>query len=185
MLISNSFSLIYDTISTITPFDHIEKKQKRETLEWIQSGVQVYRTSEANIPQKHLVSYFVLLDQLERKILLVDHIKAQLWLPPGGHVERDEDPLETVKRECLEELQVEASFIQEKPLFLTVTDTVGNTAPHTDVSLWYLLEGSQKNCYRFDTREFHKIKWFSFDQIPYSQSDPNLKRFMQKISYLK
>ena len=36
-------------------------------------------------------------------VLLHLHPKIHLWLPPGGHVELNEDPIETVKREILEE----------------------------------------------------------------------------------
>ena len=40
----------------------------------------------------------------------MDHKKAELWLPSGGHVEIDEDPTDTVTRECMEELSVAADF---------------------------------------------------------------------------
>jgi 8-oxo-dGTP diphosphatase len=43
----------------------------------------------------------VLRDQYGR-ILLVDHVNAGLWLPPGGHVEPDEDPEVTARREARE-----------------------------------------------------------------------------------
>ncbi|WP_198139660.1 NUDIX domain-containing protein [Candidatus Orientia mediorientalis] len=43
-------------------------------------------------------------------MLLVDHKKALLWLPSGGHVEIAEDPKTTIERECLEELNVTADF---------------------------------------------------------------------------
>ena len=39
-------------------------------------------------------------------VLLVNHINAGLWLPPGGHVEPDEHPAQTASREALEELGI-------------------------------------------------------------------------------
>ena len=41
--------------------------------------------------------------------LLHWHHRVQAWLPPGGHIEPNEDPVQAVKREVLEEagLQVE------------------------------------------------------------------------------
>ena len=35
--------------------------------------------------------------------LLHWHRKVGLWLPPGGHIEPDEDPIEAARREALEE----------------------------------------------------------------------------------
>lgn len=39
----------------------------------------------------------------DSKLLLIDHDKYGIWLPPGGHVEERETPDETAKRETLEE----------------------------------------------------------------------------------
>ena len=38
------------------------------------------------------------------KVLLRMHNKYGLWLPPGGHIELDEDPAEAVVREAKEEV---------------------------------------------------------------------------------
>lgn len=116
---------IYTIVSAIKPLDKLEEQHISETLAWIASGEQIFRIQKPDIPNKHLVSYFILLDEAASKILLVDHKKAQLWLPAGGHVEINEDPKTTVKRECLEELGVFADFWHEDPLFITSTKTVG------------------------------------------------------------
>lgn len=76
-------------------------------------------------------------------VLLVDHINAGLWLPPGGHVEPGETPAQTVMRAVQEELGMTADFLTPQPVFLTVTDTVGLTAGHTDVSLWFVYMGTR------------------------------------------
>lgn len=33
------------------------------------------------------------------KVLLIHHKKLNLWLPPGGHIEKNETPDDAVKRE--------------------------------------------------------------------------------------
>jgi 8-oxo-dGTP pyrophosphatase MutT (NUDIX family) len=111
----------------------------------------------------------------------VDHKKAGLWLPTGGRVEIDEDPKETARRECLEELQCQAEFYVEDPIFITSTLTVGLTAGHTDVSLWYVLKGNHHDTYEFDQQEFKSIRWFALDEIPYEKSDPHMKRLVNKL----
>lgn len=176
---------VFQIISHIQPFDELEKKDQAETLAWINSGVPIFRIKKPDIPNKHLVAYFVLWDKESEKILLVDHKQAGLWLPTGGHVEIDEHPRETVLRECMEELNYQAEFYVDHPIFLTSTLTVGMTAGHTDVSLWYILKGDHQNEYAFDKREFKDIRWFALNEIPYHLSDPHMRRFVQKLQIIK
>jgi 8-oxo-dGTP pyrophosphatase MutT (NUDIX family) len=174
-------SVIANIVAAIYPFDDLEHQHIQETLSWIESGNPLFRLEKPNIPPKHLVSYFILLDEEARKVLLVDHRQAQLWLPSGGHVEVGEHPREAVVRECFEELGTEAEFWSEDPVFLTSTVTVGLTAGHTDVSLWYVLKGDHHATYSFDGQEFASLKWFHFDEIPYARSDPHMRRFIHKL----
>jgi len=50
----------------------------------------------------------------EGKILLHRHRKLGMWLPPGGHIERDELPDEAAVREVLEETGVEVELVGER-----------------------------------------------------------------------
>lgn len=40
-----------------------------------------------------------------------------IWLPPGGHIEPDEDPMQAVFREVLEETGLEAEIVSGGPAF--------------------------------------------------------------------
>lgn len=182
MTLRNEISQIIDRLR---PGDAIEQADQTYVQEWIKSGREIFRREKPASPPIHLVSYFVPIDIEEGKILLVHHKKANLWLPPGGHVEWNEHPKETVAREMQEELCTEAVLILEDPLFLTVTETVNNISPHTDVSLWYLVEGCAEEEYAFDASEFYDIKWFSFDAVPQSQVEPHLCRFLIKLAGLE
>ena len=173
--------LICDIVSNIKPFDDIEKHHKEDILAWIISGVPLFRSGAADLPDKHLVSYCILFDEDKAKILLTDHKKAGLWLPTGGHVDPDENPADAAKRECFEEVHINADFWHDEPVFLSVSPIVGNVAKHIDVALWYVLKGhSQKECI-FNEREFYSICWFGFDDILYEKSDPHMQRFISKL----
>lgn len=176
---------IKETLNSITAFDATEEKHLHFTKEWIDSGAGIFRLSKPATPDPHLVAYFLLLDPMQQTVLLVDHKKAGLWLPPGGHVEPNEHPKETVKRELMEELGVQAVFRLRDPFFLTVTKTAGpTTEQHTDVSVWYLLDGSVNTPYRFDEGEFSEIRWFPPTDIPYASSDPHMQRCIKKLKAL-
>ena len=170
---------IYNEIQAIVPLDNLEIQHQTEVLTWIASGAELCRKEKPATPPKHLVSYFVLVD--DEHILLVNHKKAQLWLPTGGHVEVNEHPQTTVIREAKEELNITANFLFDYPLFLTSTQTVGTTTRHTDVSLWYVLKSNKSEDFVFDKDEFESIHWFHRDAIPYTKSDPHMKRFIEKL----
>ena len=47
--------------------------------------------------------------------LLHWHKKLQIWLPPGGHIDADEDPIQAVVREVLEETGIAAEVVPHAP----------------------------------------------------------------------
>jgi 8-oxo-dGTP pyrophosphatase MutT (NUDIX family) len=169
-------------IRAIRPWDELEENHKSDALKWISSDQAIFRIKGPDIPNKHLVSYFLIVDPTHRKILLTEHKNAGLWLPTGGHIEINEHPAETVKRECMEEVGIPANFLFKEPFFITQLVTVGLTAGHTDVSLWYVLKADSREELSFDREEFHSIQWFSYDSIPFEKADPHLKRVMEKLS---
>lgn len=173
---------IREEMSSITPFDSTEKDVLSEVLDWLDSGLELFRIEKPATPPKHLVSYFLLVDGDD--ILLVDHIKSGLWLPSGGHVEPGEHPRTTVEREIVEELGIKADFLFQKPQFVTATTTVGQTPGHIDVSLWYLVRGDRSKQLEFDRDEFTEVRWFSRDEVPYERTEPELGRFLTKLGEL-
>lgn len=76
---------------------------------------------------------------------------------------------------------MEAEELLDGPLFLTITETVGRTAGHTDVSLWYVLKGSRFEHLDFDRKEFYGVRWFHRDAVPLERADPELGRFLKKL----
>lgn len=168
-------------VKGIEPHDSIEKEHIQFVLKWIASGAPLYRVEKPATPPTHLVSYCVKIDPQTRKILLTEHLKSGLWLPTGGHIEPEEHPHNAAIREMHEEISGNHALLKEDPFFITVTETVGSTKGHTDVSLWYLFKGQKDEPLSFDESEFKSVKWFDFDQVPFDQADPNLQRFLAKL----
>ncbi len=48
-------------------------------------------------------------------VLLHWHRKIGAWLPPGGHVEENEDPVQAVRREALEETGIHVEVVPARP----------------------------------------------------------------------
>jgi 8-oxo-dGTP diphosphatase len=171
-------SAIRSEVAAIRPLDALEASHQGDALLGIDSGAELCRLAKPATPPKHLVSYFAVV--ADDQILLVDHRAAQLWLPTGGHVEPGEHPRQTVLRELREELGVVPQGEIGEPLMITCTTTVGLTAGHTDVSLWYVVKCSTEQQLHYDAGEFAAVKWFHRDDIPYARTDPHMKRFLSK-----
>ncbi len=172
-------SAIRQEVELIRPQDDLEHETKRDVLAWIDSGAELCRLAKPATPPKHLIAYFVVTDG--DHVLLVDHINAELWLPTGGHVDPGEHPRDTALREAQEELSLDGEFLREGPIFVTITETVGKTAGHTDVSLWYVLRGDRSSNLVFDASEFHDAKWYHKDDVPLGRTDKHMSRFLHKL----
>ncbi|WP_067503615.1 NUDIX domain-containing protein [Actinoplanes sp. TFC3] len=176
--------LLHSTIAALQPHDELEAAHLSDTLAWLETTDDVYRRAKPATPPRHLVSYVVPADPQTGDVLLVDHRNARLWLPPGGHVEPGENPALAARRELAEELSVDASFTQ--PLFLTVTQTVGVDARHTDVGLWYLVELSRDTPLTVDEGEFADVRWWNRSELAAADParfDPHLGRFLEKLNW--
>ena len=186
---------VRDLVAALTPVDELERVHRSQVLDWLAGTDDVYRRVKPATPPQHLVSYVLPVDRADGSVLLVDHINAGLWLPPGGHVEPGEDPAVTAVRELEEELGLRGT--PEGPLFLTVTRTVGIDAGHTDVSLWFVVP-----CDRYAvpavtdaapaltgsatplTPEFNAVRWWTRAELATADParfDPHLFRFLAKL----
>lgn len=172
---------IRQTLARIEPWDEVERRAIADTLAWIDSGVEICRLQKPATPPKHLISYALVVDFENDALLLVDHRKSKLWLPAGGHLDPGESPAACAKRELQEELRIEWEPLSDTPFFLSIAETVEQPVVHTDVALWYLFWGECGQQFDYDQREFFGIKWFSMRSIPYSHTDRNMERAVQKL----
>lgn len=184
----SAVAVVHDLVSALDPGDDLEARHRAETLTWLRGTDDVFRRVKPASPPKHLVSYVVPVDPADGSLLLVDHVNAKLWLPPGGHVEPDEHPAETARREAHEELGVEGEGLAEAPTFLTVTRTVGIDSGHVDVSLWFTLALGRSRALVPDKGEFRAVRWWSAAELAAADParfDPHLGRFVAKLGVNK
>ena len=173
----------HSLIQDIVPHDEKEETDRSDALAWVASDAPLYRIQKPDVPPKHIVSYFAIFHPETNKILLQDHLLAHLWLPAGGHVEPDEDPADTVRREIIEELGIEADFLHDKPQFITVTKTQ-EQGEHTDVSLWYVVKSDPQAKLTIEPGKFADVRWWDVDEVlasPIELFDPELHRFLNKL----
>jgi 8-oxo-dGTP pyrophosphatase MutT (NUDIX family) len=169
----------------IVPADGREAADRDATLRWIDSGAPLFRIAKPATPDRHLCAYSGLVDDTRGTVLLVDHVKAGLWLPPGGHVDDGEDPRDTALREAEEELGVDARFhprFGAEPVLLSVSRTRGADS-HTDVTFWFVLDGREDMPVVVDAREARQVRWFPLSEpAPPGRADPRMDAFRRKVS---
>jgi len=90
-------------------------------------------------PLDHFCVMIVPFDKKSRKVFLGHHKKADDWIPPGGHIERNETPIESAIREAKEELDITLS---DKDLELFTLDCLDVSGPKKICKMhwhiWYL-----------------------------------------------
>jgi 8-oxo-dGTP diphosphatase len=185
-LMRSSVAAVHRLVAALEPWDDLEAQHQAETLRWLEDTDDVFRRSKPATPDPHLVTYVVMVDPDDGSSVLVDHISASLWLPPGGHVEPDEHPADTARRELHEELGVDPALLRQlkTPTFLTVTQTVGPQPAHTDVSLWFVVPGHRNRTLQPDLGEFRSARWWTPAEVlgqPSSRFDPHYGRFASKV----
>lgn len=175
-------------VEELAPTDALGATDREQALAWLRSTDDVFRRARPRTPSPHLVSAFVLVDREQGRLLLCHHRLAGMWLPTGGHVEPGEHPLATVRREVVEELGVPYApdpVLGEAPFLLAMAATVG--APetrHVDATLWYALEGRVGQPLTPDDREFHRVAWWSAEELTRAGDvpvDPHLSRAVDAL----
>ncbi|MBX9923321.1 MAG: NUDIX domain-containing protein [Rhabdochlamydiaceae bacterium] len=112
----------------------------------------------------------------EQKVLLLLHPKLKKWLPPGGHLEKDETPAEGAKREVLEETGLEIEWILQENVwidrwnaksierpYLCLLENIpehGQTPAHQHIDCIYL--GKPSGGKLISSPE---IRWFSLEEV--------------------
>lgn len=126
-------------------------------------NTQKYLTkSEGNTT--HLGTFFLPINKKTKSIYLVDHIKAGIWIPPGGHIEKDELPISTIRREFKEELNHQLTKEEIKLFNLSVTSINRpweNCITHYD--FWYSVS-TEELPFNFLKKEFYDGKWFDLEE---------------------
>jgi 8-oxo-dGTP pyrophosphatase MutT (NUDIX family) len=178
-------------VAQVAPLDTVEDEHRRQALTWLDSTSDIFRRIKPRTPSPHLVSYFLLIDHDRGDVLLVDHRRAGLWLPTGGHVEPAERPAAPVRRETREELGIEALFSPvtgENPVFVTVTQTAPRAQPAYRRQLVVRLVLRHEPALSPDRGEFRDARWWARDQIEHASPalfDPHVNRTLRKFDRVR
>lgn len=132
----------------------------------------------------------------EGRVLLIFHHKIQKWLPPGGHVEPNEMPCETAKREAFEETGIEIEIFSDEHIwierwnansfprpFLCLLEEIPaykDQPAHQHVDYIYLAKpvGGFENP---NLKEVGGLRWFSLDEVELLTNDEEIFEETKKV----
>jgi len=138
-------------------------------------------TKEVNIDE-HICSFFIPFDPKTGSIYLGHHIKADSWIPPGGHIDELEHPVDTVVREFFEELEHQIVKDQVTPLNLSIKDISDNPRNPCKVhyDLWYVVDVPMKD-FAFIKREYYDARWMTIDEAMFKMDIPLYKEIVRSV----
>jgi len=133
------------------------------------------------ITRDFVVAAFLVKD---KKVLLVKHKKLKLWLPAGGHIDKDETPEEATVREVKEETGYDINLNPEKFHKIKILH------PH-HIEIHPIIEGHEHICFVFFTKpiggelkvnpkEHDDVKWFSKEDLNKENIPIEVKTFAEQ-----
>jgi len=165
-------------LSQLTNQPYVNKKILNKFFDWInKQSVLTKKEGAVN----HISTFFLPVNKASKSIYLVNHIKAELWIPPGGHIEQYELPKETVVREFKEELDYKLTNEKIQLFDLSITPINRpwqNCITHYD--FWYLVY-TERLPFKFLKKEFHNAGWFNFEEGLKKVTRPSIRNMIKNI----
>jgi bis(5'-nucleosidyl)-tetraphosphatase len=117
------------------------------------------------------------------QVFLIHQIHGNFWGFPKGHVEPEETPIDTAKRELFEETGYQISkLLKENPWTEFYTFTKQSKMVRKKVE-YFLVEVTGD--FSLQVEEIHDGKWFTFDEAMQKVTYPSAKNILNKtVTYL-
>jgi len=142
--------------------------------------------------EKHFTASALIIE--DNQVLLLHHKKLDVWLYPGGHIEKNETPEQAVLREVMEETGLNVEIMGEidnkladvkadvsvmhNP-YVILCELVGNHY-HNDIVYLCKISGDNGEI-KYNKQESSDIKFFSASDLVDIKLFPNFRRLLEKV----
>lgn len=153
-------TLAEEIINSVNILKDVDSVIRQRYMQRVQEG---FLTRDEN-PATHFCVYFLPFHPATKQVFLVHHKKANKWISPGGHIDKEESLQEALNREIGEELGVKNFFSKPpQPFLLTITHINEKIACKEHLDIWFLLKTDGLN-FKVDPQEFYKTGWFDLTE---------------------
>jgi len=133
----------------------------------------------------HICAFFVPVNKEKSLVYLGHHIKANDWIPPGGHIQKGELPIETVVREFEEELRYCLKKEEIRFFDISVRDLEPNPRHNCKrhYDFWFAVFIDEIN-FDYLEKEYYDAGWHTFRQADERIKTRQYNNIVQKIKKL-
>jgi|TARA_B100001971_G_C18252888_1_gene579707 dTDP-4-amino-4,6-dideoxygalactose transaminase/8-oxo-dGTP pyrophosphatase MutT (NUDIX family) len=188
--------MFLESMTTIPVHEGLTEDDIDYMAQVIKDSTKKVLSFSTHYDEKHLTStVFIVTKEEPKRVLLVHHKKFNKWMPPGGHKEFYENPIDTAIREVHEETGIEISnFISPledfdsraksipvpRYLLEEKIDPHKNKPAHSHLDMIYVVEVPHQEA-THNEDESHDIKWFELRDISQLELFDNVKRVILDI----
>ena len=161
-------------------YDLKEAKAKQKILEFLYSNDN-FAGRDNKIG--HITGAAWIVSKDRKKVLLTHHLKLNMWVQLGGHVDGDESILETAIRESREESGLTSLKVLSEDIFdvdVHLFPRRGKVDEHYHFDIRYLLEADENEEIRPQISETKSIKWVPLEDVPKYSFEENIWRMADK-----
>lgn len=155
---------------------------------------------------RHFTATAFVIDS-QKRVLLMWHKRLQRWMPPGGHIDENETPEETARRECVEETGLDVEIVGDaqpdlferavregrmlkKPLAMLLenipaSEERGEPA-HEHMDFLFLAKPlDETQALQMAEAEADRLKWFTqeeIDTLPDEEIFQNVRAYVRMLA---
>ena len=119
------------------------------------------------------------------RLLMIHHKKLDMWIPPGGHIEKDETPDDALIREIKEELNLDITLLNTikiseegnivRQLALPIYSNVHNVGDHDHSCGFYLCTTDSIDKLFANKDELVNYEWFGENDLSDKRFAPDVR----------
>lgn len=154
---------------------------------------------------RHFTASAFVIDS-KKRVLLLWHKKLNRWMPPGGHVDENETPEETARRECKEETGLDVLILGDaqedvfadnpaegsmlkKPFAMLLEEipAYGDQPAHQHMDFVYIARPVDENqTFTLEETEGSDLRWFTVEEVEKLSDDEifsNVRRYIYQKEF--
>lgn len=157
-----------------------EAEYKKEITDFLKGNETMYGRQN---PEGHLTGSAWIVNHDRKKVLLVFHKRLGRWLQPGGHMEGEEDILDTAVREAKEETGLTSLRCVNPNIFDIDIHTIPgfeDEKQHLHYDIRFLLEADDEEKVKVSS-ESKDVRWVDIKAIKKYSTSQSITRMAEKL----